>query len=247
MSDRRESEVIDTFLALTDTLVSEFDAVDMLTMLAERSVALLDVSAAGIILTDGTADHLSVAAASSERSRLLEVFAIAIEGGPCVDCVRSGELVISGDLTAESARRQWPRFVAGAAEAGFQAVHAVPMRLRDQVIGVLTLLHTAPHTLTESDARLGRALADSATIGLLHERAVRHAETVAEQLQGALNSRVVIEQAKGVLSGKGQISPDEAFAVLRRFARDHGLRLTALAGDIVAGTIDLSAISRAAS
>lgn len=177
MSETREAEVVDTFLALTDTLVHDFDALDMLTMLAERCIALLDVSAAGVILVDGQG-RLSVAAASSERSRLLEVFAVAIDGGPCVDCVRTGEQQLCDDLTAADARHRWPHYAHGAVEAGFRATHALPMRLRDDVIGVLTLLHTRPHALSDIDARLGQALADAATIGLIHERAVRRAETV---------------------------------------------------------------------
>jgi GAF domain-containing protein len=232
MSDGRESEVIDTFLVLTDTLVQDFDALDMLTMLTERAVALLDVSAAGVILTDGQGG-LSVAAASSEASRLLEVFAVGIDAGPCVDCVRGGLPVISEDLTTADAYATWPRYAPGAAEAGFRATHALPMRLRDDVIGVLTLLHTEVHSLTEADARLGQALADAATIGLLHERAARHAETVQEQLQGALNSRVIIEQAKGVIAAHRGVGPEEAFAVLRRHARRHGIRLTELARSVV--------------
>ncbi len=241
MSNGREQQVVETFLALTDTLVSEFDAVDFLTMLAERAVELLDVSAAGVILADG-AGRLSVAAATSERSRQFEVFAVAVDAGPCVVCVRSGDPVISIDLTAVDAHRRWPRFAAGAAEAGFRAAHGLPMRLRGQVIGVLTLLHTDPHTLDEPDARLGQALADAATIGLLHERAVRHAETVSEQLQCALNSRIIIEQAKGVLSAQGGLAPEDAFTVLRSHARSGGLHLSALCRDVVAGTVDLASI-----
>lgn len=244
----REPQVIDTFLALTDTMVREFDALDMLTMLAERSVELLDVTAAGVILTDGTgADGaLSVAAASSERTRLLEVFAVGIDGGPCVDCVRTGRPVTGDDLTTTGARERWPSYAQGAADAGFRATHALPMRLRDDVVGVLTLLHTEPHTLTTADTRLGQALADAATIGLLHERAVRHAETVAEQLQGALNSRVIIEQAKGVLATQADITPAEAFTVLRSHARSHSLRLTELARGVVDRTVDLTSIVRPA-
>jgi GAF domain-containing protein len=135
MSNGREAQVVDTFLALTDTLVRDFDPLDMLTMLAQRCVELLDVSAAGIILTDRDRGGLSVAAASSERSWLLEVFAVAIDDGPCVDCARTGEPVIVADLTCDDAARRWPRFVAGASEAGFRAVHALPMRSRGQVIG----------------------------------------------------------------------------------------------------------------
>jgi GAF domain-containing protein len=246
MSNGRESQVVDTFVALTDTLVSDFDALDMLTMLAERSTELLDVSAAGVILTNGTDGGLAVAAASSERSRLLEVFAVAIDAGPCVDCVRTGEPVFSVDLDSETARQRWPRFVAGAAEAGFRAAHALPMRYHGEVIGVMTLLHTDPHILDGADARLGQALADAATIGLLHERALRHAETVHEQLQSALNSRVIIEQAKGVIATQGAIGTDEAFTILRGHARRHGQRLSELARSVVDGSVDLTSILRPA-
>lgn len=243
MSSGREPQVIDTFLALTDTLVTDFDALDMLTMLAERSVELLDVTAAGIILTDGNEGGLSVAAASSEASRLLEVFAVDIDGGPCVDCLRSGEPVTVHDLDADTAHARWPRFTIAAAERGFRAVHALPMRHRDQLIGVLTLLHTGPHTLTEPDVRLGQALADAATVGLLHERAVRRAETVAEQLQHALNSRIIIEQAKGVFAQHTDVSTDEAFGLLRSHARTNNLRLTDLCREVVDGTTDLATLA----
>lgn len=248
MSNGREPQVIDTFLALTDTLVRDFDALDMLSMLSERCVQLLDVTAAGVILTDGTGPEgaLSVAAASSERTRLLEVFAVAIDGGPCVDCVRSGQPVFTSDLTAPGARERWPRYAEVATDAGFHATHALPMRLRDDVVGVLTLLHTDQHVLADPDSRLGQALADAATIGLLHERAVRHAETVQEQLQGALNSRVIIEQAKGVLAHQANLDPEEAFTIMRSHARGHGLRLTDLARDVVDRTVDLTSLVRPA-
>jgi len=246
VSNGREPRVIDTFLTLTDTLTRDFDALDMLTTLSESCVELLDVSAAGVILADTQGGGLSVAAASSERTRLLGVFAVATGAGPCVDCVRTGLPVISEDLTTPSARQRWPRYVAGAHEAGFRATHALPMRLRDDVIGVLTLLHTDHHTLTDADTRLGQALADAATIGLLHERAVRHAETVQEQLQGALDSRVIIEQAKGVLAGSTDLAPEDAFSVLRSHARGQGIRLTDLARGVVDGTVDLTSIVRPA-
>jgi len=244
MNNSREPRVIDTFLTLTDTLVRDFDALDMLTTLSERCVELLDVSTAGVILTDGQGG-LSVAAASTEATRLLEVFAVAIDAGPCLDCVRSGRPVISEDLTGADARQRWPRYAAGAGEAGFRATHALPMRLRDDVIGVLTLLHTDRHALADADARLGQALADAATIGLLHERAVRRAETVQEQLQGALNSRVVVEQAKGVLAVQGDMHPEDAFAVLRGHARARGIRLADLARAVVERTVDLDTIRSA--
>ncbi len=139
--------------------------------------------------------------------------------------------MISANLDADAGR--WPRFVAGAGEAGFRSAHALPMRLRDEVIGVLNLLHTDPHSLDEPDRRLGQALADAATIGLLHERAVRRAETAREQLQEALNSRVIIEQAKGRLAQQGNLCVEDAFTIPRSHARNHHLRLTQLCRDVV--------------
>ena len=243
MTAAREQQVVETFVALTDTLVSDFDAVDLMTTLAERTSELLGVAAVGVLLTDARGG-LSVAAASSERSRLLEVFATAIDAGPCVDCARTARAVTCEDFDAECER--WPRFSAGAGEAGFRAVHALPMRLRGELIGVLTLLHTAPHVLTAEDRRLGQALADAATIGMLSERAVRNAETTSAQLQGALNSRVVVEQAKGVLAGRSSLTLPEAFTVLRTYARGHQLRLTDVARDVITGTIDLTPVVRPA-
>lgn len=242
MSNSRETQVIDTFLALTDTLTREFDTLDFLTMLAESSTELLDIAATGVILTDGQGG-LSMAAGSSEQSRLLEVFAAATEDGPCRECVDSAAPVIAADLRETD---RWPRFCAGAAEAGFRAVHSVPMRCREETVGVVTFLHTEPHRLEPPDARLGQALADAATIGLLHEQAVRRAETTREQLQQALNSRIVIEQAKGVLATQGGIAPEEAFTILRSHARGNGLRLSELARAVVEGGMDLTSIVRPA-
>lgn len=232
--DGREQALTETFVALTDTLVSDYDPLEFMGMLAERAVVLLDVSAAGVILLDARGGS-SVAAASSERSRLLEVFAVSIDDGPCIDCARTGVAVSSSDIARDAAR--WPRFAAGALEAGFRSSHALPMRLRRDVVGVLSLLHTDVHELTEPDRGLGQALADAATIGLLQERAIRRAETVNEQLQLALNSRVIIEQAKGVVATTAATTPDEAFTILRAHARRHGLKLTALARDVVDGHV----------
>lgn len=232
MNGDREQLLTDTFVTLTDTLVSDYDALEFMSMLAERTADLLDVAAAGVILVDGRGG-LSVSAASSERSRLLEVFAVAVDAGPCVDCVRSGAAVSCPDITQQTQR--WPRFAAGAAEAGFRSFHALPMRLRDETVGVLSVLHTGPGELPASDLRLAQALADATTIGLLHERALRRAETVSEQLQLALNSRVVIEQAKGVVAATLGINPDEAFGVLRSHARRLGRKLTELCREVVEG------------
>jgi GAF domain-containing protein len=235
MSNGRERQVSRAFVDLTDTLVSDYDPLEFMGTLAEHAVNLLDVSAAGVLLADERR-VLSLAAASSEQAGLLEVFSIANDSGPCVDCLRDGQQVISPDLGADAER--WPGFVAAAARAGFRSAHAVPMRLRTESIGVLNLLHTDPHTLPGDDSALAQALADAATIGLLHERAVRRAEVVTEQLQGALSSRVIVEQAKGALAQHYGISPADAFTALRSQARSTHTRLSDLALRIVERTVD---------
>ncbi|WP_308210346.1 GAF and ANTAR domain-containing protein [Amycolatopsis iheyensis] len=179
-------------------------------------------------------------ATSSQRAELLELFAVETEDGPCIDCVRSGRPVFCTDLTTETSR--WPRFTAAARECGFRAAHALPMRLRDQIIGVLTLLDVEPGAPEPEDIDLGQALADVATIGILQHRTIEQRDVLAGQLQTALHSRVVIEQAKGVLAERGGISTDDAFARLRTYARARHLRLTDLAGSVVDGGIDLTAI-----
>lgn len=235
----RESLVSRTFVALADTLVADFDIADLLDMLVERATDLLAVSAAAVMLLNpqGT---LEVLASSSPRARLLELFVAQTKDGPCVDCVRSGAPVIYADIESQAPR--WPRFAAAASECGFHAVHALPMRLREQTIGVLTLLGTEPVALNDDHVRLGQALADVATIAILQHRALEHSDRVSGQLQIALNTRVVIEQAKGVLAERGGVSMDEAFTRLRDYARSHNQRLAELAGAVISGTADLNAL-----
>ncbi|MEV0072038.1 GAF and ANTAR domain-containing protein [Amycolatopsis sp. NPDC050768] len=236
----REQRLADTFVALADTLVDEFDALEFLHMLCDQCVELLEVSAAGVILLDGHGG-LRTAAASSERAQVLEVFAVQTEDGPCIDCVRSGIPIASADLTADATR--WPRFAAAARDCGFHAVQAVPMRLRRQVIGVLTLLKADRNGVDDTSARLGQALADVATIGMLQQRAIESADLLSEQLQTALNSRVIIEQAKGVLSTRGEgLDMETAFTALRGYARSHNERLSDLARAVAEGTADIPAI-----
>jgi transcriptional regulator with GAF, ATPase, and Fis domain len=222
-----DSELLsDTFVGLADTMVADFDVIDFLHMLTDRSVALLAASAAGVVLADPRGE-LRVAAASSEAAGLVELFQIQNDQGPCLDCFRTGQRVSAADLT-EPAQR-WPRFAAAAIQAGFHTVEALPMRLRDQVIGALNLFRAAPGPFEAADVRIGQALADVATIGLLQERHLRRSETVAEQLQAALNSRVIIEQAKGKLAERLTIDMDEAFRLLRDYARNTNQRLTDVA------------------
>jgi transcriptional regulator with GAF, ATPase, and Fis domain len=230
----------ETFVELTDTMVADFDVIDFLHVLTDRSVQLLDVSAAGLLLADPRGE-LRVVAASSEAARLLELFQLQNDQGPCLDCFRSGQSVAAADLAAEA--RRWPRFAAAAGQAEFAAVQALPMRLRDQVIGALNLFRAQPGTFDPADVRIGQALADVATISLLHERSMRHSDTLNEQLQAALNSRVVIEQAKGKLAERLGLEMAQAFSLLRDSARARNRRLSELAQAFVDGTEPLTALT----
>jgi transcriptional regulator with GAF, ATPase, and Fis domain len=230
----------DTFVELTDTMVAGFDMIDFLHVLTDRSVQLLDVSAAGLLLADPRGE-LRVVAASSEAARLLELFQIQNDQGPCLDCFRSGRPVQSVDLAAEAQR--WPRFAPAAREAGFAAVQALPMRLREQVIGALNLFRAHPGPYDPADIRVGQALADVATISLLQERSMRHNDTLNEQLQTALNSRVIIEQAKGKLAERLGLDMDQAFNLLRDYARTSNRRLSDLAQAFVDGTDTLTSLT----
>jgi transcriptional regulator with GAF, ATPase, and Fis domain len=196
-------------------------------------VQLLGASAAGLMLADPRGE-LRVVAASSERARLLELFQIQNDQGPCLDCFRSGQPVTAADLSAQAQR--WPRFAATAGQAGFAAVQALPMRLREQIIGALNLFRVAPGPFDHADMRVGQALADVATISLLQERTLRRSETLNEQLQVALNSRVTIEQAKGKLAERLQLDIDQAFNVLRSCARARNRRLSDLARAFIDGS-----------
>ncbi|MEJ3742926.1 GAF and ANTAR domain-containing protein [Actinomycetes bacterium KLBMP 9797] len=227
-----EIQLADVFVEMADTLIDDFDVIDFLHVLTERCVQLLGVSAAGLLLTDQR-DALQVVAASSERTRLLELFQLQTDQGPCVDCFRTGQPVSVADLTSAS---RWPRFTAAASEVGFVAVHALPMRLRAEVIGALNLFDTTPGPLDEGKLRIGQALADVATIGLLQQRAIHRREVLTEQLETALRSRVLIEQAKGVLAERLHLDMPEAFTLLRDNARSHNRRLSDLAQAVVDGT-----------
>lgn len=222
----------DTFVDLADTMVADFDIIDFLDMLADRSVKLLDASAAGVLLADPRGE-LRVAAASTEAAGLLELFQLQNDQGPCLDCFHTGEPVSAADLAAATER--WPQFAAAATQAGLRAVLALPMRLRGQVIGALNLFRADPDPFDPEGQRIAQALADVATIGLLHERNLRRSEALAEQLQGALNSRVVIEQATGKLAERLSIGMPQAFAMLRDYARNSNQRLTDVASRFITG------------
>ena len=238
----REQRLAETFVQLADTLTDDFDIIDFLQVLAARCVELLDVAAAGIMLA-GQAGSLMTVAASDERARLLELFEIQNDEGPCRDCYRLGTAVVNVDL--DGARERWPQFAPQAIAGGFRSANALPLRLRSQVVGSLNLFH-ATGGLGEAELRMAQALADAATIGILHQQLIRRGEIVTGQLQLALNSRVVIEQAKGVLAERLQISPDDAFEVLRGAARSRNRLLSDLARDVASGSADAAQLLRQA-
>jgi transcriptional regulator with GAF, ATPase, and Fis domain len=228
-----EQQLAEAFVEMADTLVDDFDLMDFLHLLTDRCVRLLNVSAAGLLLTDQRG-ALRLVAASTEQTRLLELFQLQTDQGPCVDCFRTGQPVAVADLSA--ATKRWPGFVAAARQTGFAAVHALPMRLRTDVIGALNLFSTETGELGEDTIRLGQALADVATIGLLQARTIRQRNALAEQLQTALNTRILIEQAKGVIAERRHLDMDQSFTLLRNSARSHNRRLSELARAVVDGS-----------
>jgi len=226
MSFDREHAVTRAFVALARSLADGVDPVDLLIRLAEDATGLLDVASTGILLADPRG-MLHVVAASTEATRALEIYQLQREQGPCLDCYHSGAPVSVADLAAETAR--WPLFVEAATDAGFASVHALSIRLRDNILGTMGLFGTHIGALNDDDLSLGQALADVAAVAIVQDKAAADSALVNEQLQTALTSRVQVEQAKGVLAQRGNLTMDRSFAVLRRYARDHNLRLSDVA------------------
>ncbi|MFJ5986226.1 GAF and ANTAR domain-containing protein [Lentzea sp. NPDC092896] len=233
-------KLAETFVELADTLVADFDPAEFLHRLADRCVSTLGVDAAGILLVDHLGE-LQVVGASSDRARLLELFELQHRQGPCMECYLTGAPITVTGFTEPPQR--WPEFSAAAAAAGFGTVHALPMRLREQTVGALNLFAVTENELGETRIRVARAMADIATIGLLQAQVISHRELLAGQLQHALQSRVLIEQAKGVLAERLQIDIGEAFHTLRQHARNNRLHLSKVAEDVIAGTIDMTALT----
>ncbi|MEV0790609.1 GAF and ANTAR domain-containing protein [Kribbella sp. NPDC050459] len=233
-TDRRVREV---FIELSDTLVADFDIIEFLDRLADRCSELLDLSACGILLVD----HLGVlnlVAASSEEARLIELGQLQNLEGPGLDAFKTGQPAQYADLRDGSS--PWPEFTTAAVDAGYSSVQALPMRLRNTTLGAVNLFRERAGRLTADTVVLGQALADAATIGIVHQRALARQEIITEQLQTALTSRILIEQAKGFLSHRLSVGVDEAFDVLRSYARSTNRRLTEVAGDVVEGRISLT-------
>lgn len=237
----REQRLAEVFVELADTLVDEFDVVDFLQLLTERCVELVDTDAAGLMLGDqrGT---LQVVASTHESARLLDLFELQRQEGPCLDCFTTGQAIANIDLA--DAGQRWPAFAQAARDLGFRTSHALPLKLRRQVIGSLNLFSAAQRPLSDDHLAVVRGLADIATIGLLHERALDDQRLLAEQLQTALQSRILIEQAKGVLAARAGTSVAAAFALLRTHARKTGQSLTGVAQAVVAGLVEVDELRR---
>ena len=230
----REALLARTLVELADTLVDDFDVVELLTLLTDRCVEVLDVSAAGLMLVAPEGD-LRVMASSSEEMRLVELFELQSSEGPCPDCYRTGQPSLNPNLATENGR--WPRFGPVAIAAGFRSVHALPMRLRGLTIGALNLFRAGEGVLEASDVDAAQALADVATIAILQHRAALQAHIVIDQLNNALQSRIAIEQAKGVIAERAQLDMDQAFSWLRHHARNHNLLLVDVAQSVIDGHV----------
>jgi GAF domain-containing protein len=224
---------------LADTLVADFDVIELLTRLADRCVEVLHVGAAGLMLA-GADGELRVMASSSEAMRVLELFELQSEEGPCLDCYRSGKPIMSKNLAIANSR--WPRFAAEALASGFRSVQALPLHLRGTVLGALNLFHAEVGEMHSTDVEAAQALADVATIAILQHRATLEAQVVNQQLQNALNSRVVIEQAKGMVAERQDLNMEQAFSALRNHARNHNLRLADVAQAVISGSLAASAL-----
>jgi GAF domain-containing protein len=224
------------FVEVADTLVDDFDLIEFLHNLADHTAAVSDAASVGLMLADEDG-HLHYMAASTESAKHLELFQLQHDEGPCLECYRTGRPVMVADLRAADAR--WPAFTPRAYEAGVRSVHAFPMRLRDRVIGALNVFDEDPMPFRAEDVKIVQALADVATIAIIQERAISRAETLTEQLQGALNSRVVIEQAKGMIAQRSGLDVDTAFDRLRTHARHNQVRLADLARAVVSGSADI--------
>jgi len=230
----REKRLVETFVELADTLVEDFDVVDFFSLLTERVVQLGIASEAGILLVD-EAGSLQFVAASHERSHLLELFQLQNREGPCQDAFSSGIPVSSDDLT--TAHDRWALFAPRAVAAGFRSVQAMPLRLRGSILGAFNIFLDDPGGLDPASRRVAQALADVATIGLLQQRELDRAHTVEGQLQQALQTRISIEQAKGIISERINIPMDAAFGLLRGFSRNHNRKLHDVAQDVVRGVL----------
>ena len=234
----RQALTATTFVEIVDTLVDDFDVIDVLTQLTSRSVELLPAAAAGILLADADG-HLRVIGASTEQVGLLELFQIQNDEGPCLDSYRTGAVVVDASLDSHSA---WPRFAEESVRSGYPSVCAVPLRLKSLTLGCLNMFMSEPVALVDAEIALAQALADVASIAIVQDLATREAAIREGHLQHALTSRISIEQAKGMISERGSVDMDEAFNRLRSYARSNNRLLTEVAESIIAGTTGIESL-----
>jgi len=235
----RQTLTATTFVEIVDTLVGDFDVIEVLTALTSRCVELLDAAAAGILLADESG-HLRVIGASTEQIQLLELFQVQNDKGPCLDCFRTGLVVFNANLREPS---PWPEFAIESVHGGFPSVCAVPLRLKAVVLGCLNLFLSEPVELSAADVALAQALADVASIAIIQDQATRDAAIREGRLQHALDSRIAIEQAKGMIAERGHIDMDEAFNRLRAYARSHNRGLTEVAQALVVGSLTVDTVA----
>jgi GAF domain-containing protein len=238
MAQRRVTE---TFVVLADTLADPFDVIDLLHELTHRCVELLDVQGAGLMLADPGAS-LRVPASAGQGARLLELFQLEHDEGPCLDAYRSGRQVTESDFRTSGQR--WPRFSPRAVEAGYLSVQSLPLRLHGDVLGAMNLFGVRPQPLTPDQLGLAQAFADITAISIVQDRLTRDRAVLNEQLVHALTSRVAIERATGIVAGRLTMDVEQAFTLLRSVCRRHNRRLSALSEDIVTGAVDVLSLHR---
>ncbi|MEP6481453.1 MAG: GAF and ANTAR domain-containing protein [Rhodoglobus sp.] len=232
----REERINAAFVKVADTLIADYDIIDLLHTLVEVCTNVLDVQAAGLVLADDNGD-LQLMASTSERADFVEIMQHNAGSGPCIECYKTGLAVMVSDIARYGGR--WPEFQRAALQQGFHSVAAIPLRLRGQILGAMNLFGTQTMELNAPDAAVAQALADVATIGILQERGIRETTMVTEQLQRALESRIIIEQAKGVLSAMGLMGVDDAFLALRSYARRNNIPLRAVAEGVIDRSFDV--------
>ena len=235
----RETRINAAFVAVADTLTKDFDIVDLLHTLVEHCVDILGTQAGGLMLANSHGE-LQLMTSTSEAADLVEVMQLAAASGPCIDCFRTGAAVTVIDIQKDGGR--WPEFQKAALGQGFRSVHATPMKLRGQVLGTMNLFGTYDGGISDRDAAVAQALADVATIGILQERVIREGNLIAEQLHHALDSRILIEQAKGMIAHSLALDMDEAFTLLRAYARNNNLTIRSVAEQISNRTIDTNSL-----
>lgn len=211
------------------TLVVHYEISEVLYQLADRTTELLGVAGAGVCL--GEEGHLRFVTGVNEATVRVEQAQERVQEGVCVEAFQTGKPVAVPDLALIGDK--WTDFRAEARSVGVSAVVGIPMRLDDEVLGAVNIYATEARQWSDDDIATAQVLADMATSYLVNASELEKSRRTAEQLQEALQSRIVIEQAKGVLSAERRIPIDEAFEALRAHARSHSANLRAVAEAVV--------------